>query len=84
MIGEVKGSALLRGTRGRPPADIDALADALAALSRLAAARRDDFAAIDINPFLVRRAGRGAVALDALIIPRTEHRPAYGPAYASE
>jgi acyl-CoA synthetase (NDP forming) len=70
MIGEVKGSALLRGTRGRPPADIDALADALAALSRLAAARRDDFVAIDINPFLVRRAGRGAVALDALIIPR--------------
>jgi acyl-CoA synthetase (NDP forming) len=70
MIGEVKGSALLRGTRGRPPADIDALADALAALSRLAAARRDDFAAIDINPFLVRREGRGAVALDALIIPR--------------
>jgi hypothetical protein len=66
----VKGSALLRGTRGRPPADIDALADALAALSRLAAARRDDFVAIDINPFLVRREGRGAVALDALIIPR--------------
>ena len=70
MIGEVKGAALLRGTRGRPPADVDALADALAALSRLAAARRDDFAAIDINPFLVRREGRGAVALDALIIPR--------------
>jgi acyl-CoA synthetase (NDP forming) len=70
MIGEVKGAALLRGTRGRAPADVDALADALAALSRLAAARRDDFAAIDINPFLVRREGRGAVALDALIIPR--------------
>jgi acyl-CoA synthetase (NDP forming) len=70
MIGEVKGVALLRGARGRPPADVDALADALAALSRLAAARRDDFAAIDINPFLVRREGRGAVALDALIIPR--------------
>ena len=60
MIGEVKGVALLRGTRGRPPADIDALADALAALSRLAAARRDDFAAIDINPLPrpSRRAGR--------------------------
>jgi acyl-CoA synthetase (NDP forming) len=72
MIGEVKGTALLRGTRGRPPADLDALADALAALSRLAAARRDDFAAIDINPFLVRREGRGAVALDALIIPRAD------------
>jgi acyl-CoA synthetase (NDP forming) len=70
MIGEVKGVALLRGTRGRPPADVDALADALAALSRLAAARRDEYAAIDINPFLVRREGRGAVALDALIIPR--------------
>jgi len=70
MIGEVKGAALLHGTRGRPPADVGALADALAALSRLAAARRDDFTAIDVNPFLVRREGRGAVALDALIIPR--------------
>jgi acetate---CoA ligase (ADP-forming) len=70
MIGEVKGSALLRGVRGRPPADIGAVADALAALSRLAAARRDDFAAIDVNPFLVRPEGQGAVALDALIVPR--------------
>ncbi len=74
MIGEVKGVALLRGTRGRPPADVGALADALAALSRLAAARAADFAAIDINPFLVRREGRGAVALDALIIPRGDAR----------
>ncbi|HKC44462.1 MAG TPA: acetate--CoA ligase family protein [Burkholderiales bacterium] len=69
MIGEVKGSALLRGARGKPPADVAALAAALAALSRLAAARRDDFAAIDVNPFAVLPAGRGAVALDALLVP---------------
>jgi acyl-CoA synthetase (NDP forming) len=72
MIGEVKGAALLRGTRGRPPADVGALADALAALSRLAAVRAAEFAAIDVNPFLVRREGRGAVALDALIVPRAD------------
>src|SRR5262245_18884602 len=70
MIHEVKESALLRGARGRSPADVDVLAEALAALSRLAAVRRDDFAAIDVNPFAVLPAGQSTVALDALLVPR--------------
>ena len=38
MIRAIKGYPLLGGARGRPPADLDALADALVALSRFAAA----------------------------------------------
>jgi acetate---CoA ligase (ADP-forming) len=61
---------VLEGVRGRPPADIDALAAALARLSVLAAAQADAIETIDVNPFLVRAKGQGAVAVDALVIPR--------------
>ncbi|MGE8640164.1 MAG: acetate--CoA ligase family protein, partial [Achromobacter sp.] len=69
MIREIKGHALLQGARGTPPCDIDALADALVALSRFAYARRNDFSAVEINPLLALPAGSGALALDAVLIP---------------
>ena len=72
MIGEVKGRVLLRGVRGQPPADEDALAAALAALSVYAARHADGIESIDINPLLVLPRGRGVQALDALIVPRTD------------
>jgi acyl-CoA synthetase (NDP forming) len=71
MIGEIKGRAVLEGARGRPPADTEALADALVALSRFAAAHADEIESVDINPFLVLPLGQGAVALDALVIGRS-------------
>jgi len=69
MIAEIKGRALLEGTRGQQPADIDALADALVNLSQFAAAHADEIESIDINPFLVLQRGRGGYALDALVVP---------------
>jgi acyl-CoA synthetase (NDP forming) len=66
MIGEIKGAALLRGYRGKPPRDIDALADALARLSLLAADHADRIAEIDVNPLFVRE--HGVVAADALVV----------------
>ena len=72
MIREIKGAAILDGVRGALPSDIDALADALAALSRFAAVAGDQLAALDINPFLVRPRGQGALALDAVMIGREE------------
>lgn len=71
MIGEVKGRVLLHGVRGQPPADEDALAAALAALSVYAARHADRIESIDINPLLVLPRGRGVQALDALIVPTT-------------
>ncbi|SSW64602.1 acetate--CoA ligase family protein [Achromobacter agilis] len=68
MIREIKGYALLQGARGAPPCDIGALADALAALSRFAHARRADFSSVEINPLLALPDGQGALALDAVVI----------------
>jgi acyl-CoA synthetase (NDP forming) len=59
---------LLDGKRGQKPADIDALAQSLAAFSVLVADLKGLIAEIDINPVL---AGPGAaVALDALVVPK--------------
>ena len=69
MIDEVKGRVLLEGVRGQPPADVDALAAAITALSVYAARHADAIDSIDINPLLVLPRGRGVLALDALIVP---------------
>jgi succinyl-CoA synthetase beta subunit len=69
MLGELKGHALLAGARGRPAVDLAAAAQAIAALSVYALANAGRFESIEINPLLVRAAGWGAVALDALIVP---------------
>jgi acyl-CoA synthetase (NDP forming) len=74
MIAAGPAAALLAGVRGRPAGDVDALADALAALSRFAAANADWLASVDINPLVVRPTGRGVVALDAVIAVRGDCR----------
>ena len=55
MIAEVRSLIALAGYRGRPAGDLDALAHAMVALSRLA----DDasIAEAEINPLIVREAG---------------------------
>lgn len=69
MVGELKGLAILEGTRGKGPYDLPALYAALARLSRFAAANSSTIESVDVNPFLVRPAGQGAIALDALVVP---------------
>jgi acyl-CoA synthetase (NDP forming) len=71
MIGELRGAAILKGARGKPPGDLDALAATLSKLSLFAAAQKGQFSSIDINPLLVRPEGKGVVALDALIVTDT-------------
>jgi acetate---CoA ligase (ADP-forming) len=70
MVIRLKAADILCGARGRPPADIDAAARAIAALSRFMADNADRFAEIDINPLIVRAAGKGVVAVDALLVHR--------------
>ncbi len=67
MIAEIKGYPLLTGARGKPPADVDALADAIVGLSALAIDLQDSLAELDINPLFVMERGRGVIAADALI-----------------
>lgn len=69
MIREIRGYPMLEGVRGAPPADVDALADMLSALSRFAAANADAIESVDLNPVRVLEKGRGVAALDALIVP---------------
>jgi len=68
MVDETRAAQLLRGWRGAPACDVDALVDAIVSLSRFAAAQGPALESIDVNPFLVRPAGKGAVALDAVVI----------------
>lgn len=65
MLAELRTAPLLRGWRGRPPVDIDGLADLVAAVSALIA-QRPDIAEIELNP--VRVTPQGALAVDALVI----------------
>jgi acetate---CoA ligase (ADP-forming) len=65
MIREIKGIALLTGARGRPSADLEALADTLVKMSHFAAAH-PNVASAEINPFIALP--RGGVAVDALIM----------------
>jgi acyl-CoA synthetase (NDP forming) len=59
---------ILRGARGQGALDVDA---AVAAIHRLALQFHADswVAEVDLNPLLVRPQGRGAVALDVLVVP---------------
>ena len=68
MIRSVRGFPMLEGVRGAPPADVDALAEALVAVSAYAAANKDALESIDLNPVLVKPVGEGCVAVDALIV----------------
>jgi acyl-CoA synthetase (NDP forming) len=69
MVEQTRGVKLLRGARGRPAGDLDALVDTIMKLQRLALEVGDDIAELDINPLIVMPKGQGVVAVDALIIP---------------
>ncbi len=58
---------MLAGYRGGPGLDVAALAGAVSAVSRVAAAHRDRIASIEINPAVVLKPGEGVVALDAVV-----------------
>ncbi len=65
MIARLRGSSILGGARGKPPADVDALCEAIVAVSQLALSLGDQLTGLDINPLIVQ--SKGSVAVDALI-----------------
>ncbi|HDD23874.1 MAG TPA: CoA-binding protein [Chloroflexi bacterium] len=67
MIREIRAYPLLEGVRGQPPADHEAMVDALMKISQLVT----DFPEIvelDINPLIVFDEGRGAIAIDMRLV----------------
>lgn len=59
---------VLDGFRGDSAGDLDAVVDAVCAVSALAADLCDELVSFEINPLVALEPGRGVVALDALAI----------------
>ncbi len=64
MISEIKGYPILKGIRGKKPADIDVIARVLVSVSDMA--EKENIVELDINPLIVNESG--AVAVDARAI----------------
>jgi acyl-CoA synthetase (NDP forming) len=65
----LRGAVILQGTRGRPPANLDRVTDAIAAIADLALGLGDDLTALEVNPLYVN--GNEVEALDGLVNWRT-------------
>jgi acetyl coenzyme A synthetase (ADP forming)-like protein len=72
MVGELRGAAILRGARGQPATDQDALAGLMVRASQLAA-DFPEIAEVDLNP--VMASATGAMAVDARIVVDFEPVP---------
>lgn len=67
MISETRCHELLKGYRGQPPFDIDALVDVLVRLSDFVGQHAGNIDELEINPLAVRPQGQGVTALDAVL-----------------
>lgn len=65
MLSTLKGAALLRGYRGKPPVDMGALASLISAFSEFVA-MHPEISEAELNPVLALP--RGAIALDSRIV----------------
>jgi acyl-CoA synthetase (NDP forming) len=67
MVAEVKALKALAGYRGKAAGDLEALAFAVVSLSQLAVMADPVVIEAEMNPVIVREAGQGVVAVDALV-----------------
>jgi succinyl-CoA synthetase beta subunit len=67
MLRELQGFRLLTGFRGRTPADLESVVDAVLAIANLAQGLGPAISALEVNPLLVD--GARVEALDVLITP---------------
>ena len=68
MIEALKPLAILRGYRGLPRGDCDALAAAIVSISQLAHLAALSVSEAEINPLIVLAEGEGVVAVDGLVV----------------
>ncbi len=66
MVEETRTSAILKGVRGEPPSDVEALIGCLQRLSQLAV-ECPQIAELDINPLFVYPQGQGAAVADVRV-----------------
>jgi len=67
MVQSLKAFPLLKGVRGEPASDVDALTEVIERISQLAI-DLPDVVELDINPLIVRPIHEGVVAVDARIV----------------
>jgi acyl-CoA synthetase (NDP forming) len=64
---KLRTAKLLRGFRGAPPVDVEAVADTVQAIGRLMLTV-PEIVEVDVNPLVAHAKGEGVTALDALIV----------------
>ena len=69
-LDRLRAASVFRGVRGRSPADLGALVEALVRFGELCTDLKDVADEIDVNPLIVSEQGRGVLAVDCLIVPR--------------
>jgi acyl-CoA synthetase (NDP forming) len=67
LLESLAGAPLLKGHRGRSPADVEALVDAVCRVADAIGASGDRIEEFEINPLLVYPEGKGVLAVDLLI-----------------
>jgi acyl-CoA synthetase (NDP forming) len=73
-LAQLRIAPILHGARGQSALDLDAAVTAIHAVA--AQFLVDDWIAeVDLNPLLVRPLGKGAVALDLLVVPHAQPHP---------
>jgi succinyl-CoA synthetase beta subunit len=70
MLGELRGLPVLQGARGARPADLDAVAEAIAGLAATALSLGNALRAVEVNPLWVD--GDRVEALDVLVVTDAE------------
>jgi len=68
LVGEPRCSAILRGARGKTPADLESLQRLMLSVSDFVCSYGDSIEELELNPVWVGPQGRGVVALDAVLI----------------
>ena len=74
---QLKCAPLLKGFRGRPPADLEAAAEVIPAVAEQLEKDPSAIIELDINPLMLLAEGQGVIAADALI--STNGNPVGGP-----
>jgi len=67
MIRSIKAYKVLKGLRGKPPSDIEAIKDCILRLSQLVS-DHPEISELDINPLIIYPEGRGCRVADSRII----------------
>jgi acyl-CoA synthetase (NDP forming) len=73
MLDRLRIRPMLDGFRGAPPVDVDALADLVVGVSRLAHDCGEQLDAFDLNPVIAT--AEGAVAVDVLVVAPSQETP---------